>query len=383
MNEPFNSPSTSRLAPSAYAAPISFPISATRRAITASSNTTRLRAWPPVRGFVPAGTPPSGVAATLASRGSGITNPEMEGRAPRLGFRSGGARDAGDPHDSAAGVRQHGRHRALASADPPFNEKLLELLRPVGEPDAVARAPPPELEREAERRGIERRRRRCRFLVHQCPLDGEPASADDRHAFSALRSCDDERPVHGGRFRPPRARPYPNTVEFPLQAHAADHIEVTAARAKSNKLKRCPGSRPIGMASEAMQNAAEQPGTDLRMIRKEPLSGKQNTLGIDRCDLTFHVIQERLPRTLRSTRLVCQTDERHDGAGRDALEARQHLVAQAVASVTQGVIGGVLAVAQPHRPRVRLQLRPAEREQRANDAAPPLRDPGEAAQAGA
>ena len=78
----------------------------------------------------------------------------MEGRAPRLGFRSGGARDAGDPHDSAAGVRQHGRHRALASADPPFNEKLLELLRPVGEPDAVARAPPPELEREAERRGL-------------------------------------------------------------------------------------------------------------------------------------------------------------------------------------------------------------------------------------
>src|SRR5690606_8569238 len=262
MNEPFSSPSTSRFAPSGYAAPISRPISATRRAITASSNTTRRSACPPVRGLVPAGTPAPGVAAMLASRASGMTAPEQAGLPARRGFRPRCARDAGAPYAAAPGVRQHGRRRAFAPADPPFDEKLLELLRPVGEPDAVSGAPASELEREAERCGVERGRRRNRVPVPQSPLDGEPASADDRHALPALRSCDDERPVPGGGFRPPRDRPHPNAVEFPLQAHAADHVEVTAARAKSNKLKRCPGSRPIGVASEAVQQAAEQPGAD-------------------------------------------------------------------------------------------------------------------------
>src|SRR5690606_24508201 len=144
MNEPFSSPSTSRFAPSGYAAPISLPISATRRAITASSNTTRRNAGPPGRGLAPAGTPAPGVAATLASRASGITDPDMEGRAARRGFRPRCVRDAGDPHDAAAGVRQHGRRCAFAPADPPFDEKLLELLRPVGEPDAVSGAAAPD-----------------------------------------------------------------------------------------------------------------------------------------------------------------------------------------------------------------------------------------------
>src|SRR5690606_34756113 len=159
------------------------------------------------------------------------------GRAPRLGCRSCGPCDARDPDDAAGGIHEHRRRRAFASADPPFDEKLLELLRPVGEPDAVTGAPAPELERETERRGIERCRRRRRLLVPWHPLDGEATAADDRHAAPALRSCNDERPVPDGGFRPPRARPQPKAGEFPPQAPAAEPIAGTAPRATPTTLK--------------------------------------------------------------------------------------------------------------------------------------------------
>src|SRR5688572_10210275 len=92
--------------------------------------------------------PPSWAVAR--SGAIAIADPDLQELLPRLRLGPRLAGHARHPQDPLPGVDQNGDSAPLAHGNAGFTQQLLQLLRPVGEADAVSGAPAADAEGEGE-----------------------------------------------------------------------------------------------------------------------------------------------------------------------------------------------------------------------------------------
>src|SRR5690606_16811518 len=242
MNDPFSNPRTRSGSPAGYAAAISRPISATRRAICSSEKTIRSIRRPPVLAAV------SGVF--------GIRHCDQDVRLLRVGRRDCGPGVPRDPEDRPPRVGEYGNPTPFLPPHFPFPEQLLELLGPVRQTDPIPGVPPSQGEGEGEVAETEGGAVLWRRSAPDVPANIVTPAADHRLGPPRDRRGDDDRPIFVRLVLIRRRSPNPDAIEVPLNAGSARDADPGTAGSEISKLDRDPGSPSARGRAELAQDTS-------------------------------------------------------------------------------------------------------------------------------